>query len=106
MKRVRSCRIVPLAFIGVAAQLLVADAATSEAAVPRLRAAVERAIAGNPEISEMELRIEAAKQRVPQSLALPDARLVAGAINVPVPDVSFAREDMTMKMVTMAFMDE
>ncbi|HEX9150051.1 MAG TPA: TolC family protein [Thermoanaerobaculia bacterium] len=101
MKRVRSCRIVPLAFLGVAAQLLVAAAATSEAAVPRLRAAVERAIAGNPEISEMELRIEAAKQRVPQSLALPDARLVAGAINVPVPDVSFAREDMTMKMVSL-----
>ncbi|HEX5134137.1 MAG TPA: TolC family protein [Thermoanaerobaculia bacterium] len=101
MKRVRSCRIVPLAFLGVAAQLFLAEAATGEAAEPRLRAAVERAIAGNPEISEMELRIEAAKQRVPQSLALPDARLVAGAINVPVPDVSFAREDMTMKMVSL-----
>jgi outer membrane protein, heavy metal efflux system len=101
MKRVRLCRIASFAFIGTAVQLLAADPATSEATEPRLRAAVERALAGNPDIPEMEFRIEAAKQRVSQSLALPDARLVAGAINVPVPDVSFVRQDMTMKMVSL-----
>jgi outer membrane protein, heavy metal efflux system len=100
MKRVIRCRISALALVAAAAPFLFANPA-GEAAEPRLRAAVERALAGNPEISEMELRIEAAKQKVPQSLALPDARLVAGAINVPVPDVSFGREDMTMKMVSL-----
>lgn len=101
MKRVSSCRIAAVAFVASAAPLLFVNSSAGEAAEPRLRAAVEKALAGNPEISEMELRIEAARQKVPQSLALPDARVVAGAINVPVPDVSFAREDMTMKMVSL-----
>ena len=101
MKRVSSCRIAGVAFAASATFLLLMNSSAGEAAEPRLRAAVEKALAGNPEISEMELRIEAARQKVPQSLALPDARVVAGAINVPVPDVSFAREDMTMKMVSL-----
>lgn len=101
MKRVRLCRIAALALVAAAARFLIANPLPGEPAEPRLRAAIERALGGNPEISEMELRIEAAKQKVPQSLALPDARVVAGAINLPVPDVSFGREDMTMKMVSL-----
>jgi outer membrane protein TolC len=83
-----------------AVEWISASPVRGDSADAALRTVVQRALAGNPEIAEMELRIEAAKQRVPQALALPDPRLVAGVINVPVPDASFAREDMTMKMLS------
>lgn len=67
----------------------------------RLRSAIERALAQNPEIEEMELRIEAARNRVPQARALPDPTLTVGAVNVPVPSFSFGRDDMTMKMASL-----
>ena len=68
---------------------------------PRLRAAIERTLAQNPELQEMELRIEAARNRVPQARALPDPTLTVGAVNVPVPSFSFGRDDMTMKMASL-----
>ncbi len=68
---------------------------------PRLAAAIDRALAENPDIAEMEQRIEAARARVPQARALPDPTLIAGAINVPVPSLSFRQDDMTMKMVSL-----
>jgi outer membrane protein TolC len=100
MKRLRLLRITALALATIAGQTSFSARASGEPPESSLRAAVQRALAQNPELAEMELRIEAAKRRVPQALALPDPQLVAGAINVPVPDVSFARDDMTMKMVS------
>jgi outer membrane protein TolC len=67
----------------------------------RLRAAIERALAQNPDLAEMELRIEAARNRVPQARALPDPTLTVGAVNVPLPSFSFGRDDMTMKMASL-----
>ncbi|MFN2386696.1 MAG: TolC family protein [Thermoanaerobaculia bacterium] len=68
---------------------------------PRLDAAIERALSDNPDIAEMEHRIQAARYRIPQARALPDPMLTIGAVNVPLPDFSFRRDDMTMKMVTL-----
>lgn len=76
-------------------------AAAAEPPDARLRSAIERALAQNPEIEEMELRIEAARNRVPQARALPDPTLTVGAVNVPVPSFSFGRDDMTMKMASL-----
>lgn len=73
----------------------------AEATDPRLRAAIERALANNPELGEMELRIEASRNRIPQAGALPDPTLTVGAVNVPVPSFSFGRDDMTMKMASL-----
>jgi outer membrane protein, heavy metal efflux system len=67
---------------------------------PRLRSAIEQALARNPEIQEMELRIEAARNRIPQASALPNPTVSVGAVNVPVPSFSFGRDDMTMKMAS------
>jgi outer membrane protein TolC len=86
--------------VAALAQPILSDPLAGTPPELRLREAVERALAGSPEIAEMEFRIEAARNRIPQARALPAPVLVAGAINVPVPDVSFAREDMTMKMVS------
>jgi outer membrane protein, heavy metal efflux system len=66
---------------------------------PRLADAISRALADNPEIAEVEYSIEAARARSAQAGALPDPRLTAGAVNVPLPSFSFAQDDMTMKMV-------
>ena len=68
---------------------------------PRLRTAIEQALTRNPEVQEMELRIEAARSRVPQAGALPNPTLTVGAVNVPVPSFSFGRDDMTMKMASL-----
>jgi cobalt-zinc-cadmium efflux system outer membrane protein len=76
-------------------------AAAAKPPDPRLRAAIERALAQNPELQEMELRIEAARSRVPQARALPDPKLTVGAVNVPVPSFSFGPDDMTMKMASL-----
>jgi outer membrane protein, heavy metal efflux system len=90
--------------LALAAFALVTIASSAAAAEPtdsRLRSAIERALAHNPEIGEMEFRIEAARNRVPQAGALPDPVLTIGAINIPVPSFSFAAEDMTMKMASL-----
>lgn len=68
---------------------------------PRLNAAIGRALSDNPDIEEMEHRIEAARSRIPQARALPAPMLTIGAVNVPTPDFSFRRDDMTMKMVSL-----
>jgi outer membrane protein TolC len=76
-------------------------ASAAGATDPRLRAAIERTLARNPELEEMELRIDAARNRIPQARALPDPTLTIGAVNVPVPSFSFGRDDMTMKMASL-----
>lgn len=68
---------------------------------PRLQATIQRALAENPGIEEMERRIQAARARVAQAGALPDPMLSVGAVNVPLPDLSFRRDDMTMKMASL-----
>lgn len=67
----------------------------------RLTAAIERALADNPGILEMEQRIEAARARIPQARSLPEPMLTVGAINVPLPSFSFHQDEMTMKMVSL-----
>lgn len=92
------------AFALAAIALSVVLPSRTEAAEPpdrRLRAAIERALAQNPELAEMELRIDAARNRVPQAGALADPILTVGAINVPVPRFSFGQDDMTMKMASL-----
>lgn len=91
-----------LALGAIALSIVLPSAAVgAEAPDPRLRAAIERALVRNPELQEMELRIEAARNRVPQARALPDPTLTVGAVNVPAPSFSFGRDDMTMKMASL-----
>jgi outer membrane protein TolC len=85
----------------VLSTLLSRVAIAAETADPRLRAAIEQALARNPELEEMEFRIEAARNRIPQAGALPNPMLTVGAVNVPVPSFSFAQDDMTMKMASL-----
>ncbi len=100
MNRDRSC--IPGAFALVAIALsMTARAVAAEPPEARLQSAIRRALAQNPELEEMELRIEAARNRVPQARALPDPTLTVGVINVPVPSFSFGRDDMTMKMASL-----
>jgi outer membrane protein TolC len=102
MRTVRSRIFGKLALAAIVLLMLLPPAATaSEATDLRLRAAIARALAQNPELEEMELRIEAARNRVPQARALPDPTLTVGAVNVPVPSFSFGRDDMTMKMASL-----
>jgi outer membrane protein TolC len=77
-----------------------AVAIAAEPTDPRLRTAIEQALSRNPELEEMELRIEAARTRIGQASALPNPTLTVGAVNVPVPSFSFGRDDMTMKMAS------
>ena len=101
MRRDRSRIFGALALGAIAFSTALTSAAiAAETTDPRLRTAIERALAQNPEIGEMELRIEAARNRIPQARALPDPTLTIGAVNVPVPSLSFARDDMTMKMAS------
>ena len=89
------------ALAAIASLMPLFPASAAEPPDPRLRAAIERALAQNPELQEMELRIEAARNRIPQARALPDPTLTIGAVNVPVPSFSFGRDDMTMKMASL-----
>ena len=66
----------------------------------RLEEAVERAIAQNPSIAEMESRIGAARHRVGQAAALPDPEVEVEVQDVPPSDFSFTRDDFTMSKVT------
>src|SRR5580765_522756 len=65
----------------------------------RLKAAIERAVANNPEIAAMEAKISAARHRVTQSDALPDPEIEIGLKDVPVSDPSLTRDSMTMEMI-------
>jgi len=65
----------------------------------QLSAAVERAIAQNPEIAAMEAGIAAAGHRAEQSMALPDPQLDLALKDFPVKDFSLSRDDFTMEVV-------
>ena len=66
----------------------------------RLREAITRAVRENPELSGMEARIEAARQRALQADALPDPDIEVGVKDIPVARPSLSRSDFTMEMVT------
>lgn len=66
----------------------------------RLREAIARATAQNPDLAAMESRIEAARQRALQAGTLPDPEIEVGIKDLPVASPSLSRDDFTMEMVT------
>ncbi len=66
----------------------------------RLEEFVSRAVAQNPSIGQMESRIEAARHRVGQATALPDAEVEVGIQDIPPSSFSFSRDDFTMEKIT------
>jgi len=75
-------------------------ASPSEGWRARLRAAIETAVAQNPDLASMEARIAAARHRALQADALPDPEIEVGIKDVPVASPSLSRSDFTMEMVT------
>jgi cobalt-zinc-cadmium efflux system outer membrane protein len=65
-----------------------------------LTAAIRRATTQNPRVREAEARIESARRRVPQAMALPDPEVEIGLKDAPVRNPSLSRDDFTMEMVT------
>jgi outer membrane protein TolC len=65
----------------------------------RLSEAIARAVAQNPEIAERESRIQAARHRVGQALALPDPEVEVVLQDIPPSDFSFTRDDFTMEKI-------
>jgi outer membrane protein TolC len=74
------------------------DLATESPGKARLQAAIANAVAGNPEISQMEGQVEAARLRIPQTRALEDPEVELGIKDFPVADPSLSRDDFTMEM--------
>jgi cobalt-zinc-cadmium efflux system outer membrane protein len=66
----------------------------------RLSAAIRRALSANPDLSAMEARIEASRQRAVQADAFPDPELEVGIKDLPVSSPSLTRDDFTMEMIT------
>jgi outer membrane protein TolC len=66
----------------------------------RLSDAIARAVAQNPEIAARESRIEAARHRVGQALALPDPEVEVGIQDIPLSSFSLRRDDFTMEKIT------
>jgi outer membrane protein TolC len=79
--------------------VLTSRSAAQDVPASRLRAAIQAAIAQNPEVASMEARIEASRQRVLQADALPDPELELGFKDVPVSNPSLTRDDFTMEMI-------
>jgi len=65
----------------------------------RLKAAISRAVAENPDVLSMEARIEASRRRVSQASALPDPEFEVGIRDLPIGSPSLTRDDFTMEMV-------
>lgn len=72
----------------------------AEGSTSRLAAAIQRAIATNPDLAAMEARIESARQKALQADSLPDPELEVGIRDLPVSSPSFTRDDFTMETVT------
>ncbi len=64
-----------------------------------LQGAIERATSQNPDVVSMEARIEASRQRVAQSTALPDPEIEIGIKDIPPSSLSLSRDDFTMEMI-------
>lgn len=82
---------------------LVAGAALAQqTSAPRdaqLSALVAEALQRNADLQAARLGLSAARQRVEPAAALDDPMLELGVVNLPLQSKSFAREDMTMKMI-------
>jgi outer membrane protein, heavy metal efflux system len=83
----------------VAAGVLPNTPAGDESPQTRLRTAIERAVAQNPDVASMEARIGATRRRVAQSTALPDPELEVGIKDIPPSHPSLTRDDFTMEMI-------
>jgi len=101
MKRVRSRKVTALALAAIAFSICAAPAQGDEPPdwQIRLKAAIERAVAQNPDVTSMEARIEAARQRALAADALPDPEIEVGIKDLPVTNPSLSRDDFTMEMV-------
>src|SRR4051812_2311931 len=66
----------------------------------RLAEAIRRAAAHDPRLHAAAARAEAARRRVAQAGTLPDPEVEVGLKDIPVRDLSLARDDFTMEMVT------
>ena len=66
----------------------------------RLASAIRLAVSANPDLSAMEMRIEASRQRAVQSDAFPDPELEVGIKDLPVSSPSLTRDNFTMEMIT------
>ena len=92
----------PRALFAQAAPAPVPAAAVYAAERPWLAALeplVTETLQRNPEIQAARREREAAGHRVAPAGAFDDPMLEAGFINVPLPSLSFGKEDMTMKMI-------
>jgi outer membrane protein TolC len=83
-----------------AAQPTPADSAPSLEWRARLAEAIRRAAAHDPRLHAAEARAEAARHRVARAATLPDPEVEVGLKDVPVRDLSLARDNFTMEMVT------
>jgi outer membrane protein TolC len=68
-------------------------------ALERLKSAIERALAQNPDLQSMEARIRAAQARVPQASTFPDPEVEIGIKDIPPSSFSLTKDDFTMEMV-------
>jgi cobalt-zinc-cadmium efflux system outer membrane protein len=66
----------------------------------RLSEAIARAVSQNPEVADRESKIDAARHRVGQALALPDPEVEVEIQDIPPSDFSFTRDDFTMEKIT------
>jgi outer membrane protein TolC len=91
---------VALGIAPAAAQPTPADSPPGSEWRVRLAAAIRRAAAHDPRLHAAEARAEAARHRVAHATALPDPEVEVGLKDVPVRDLSLARDSFTMEMVT------
>ena len=66
---------------------------------PQLAALLAEAVQKNPDLQAARRELHAVRQRIEPAQALDDPMLEAGVLNLPAQSRSFAREDMTMKMI-------
>ncbi|MEO8190066.1 MAG: TolC family protein [Acidobacteriota bacterium] len=89
-----------LLLAGIPIALFAAPPPESGAWKKTLAAAIAQALSTNPDLSAMEARIEASRQRVAQADAFPNPELEVGIKDLPVSSPSLTRDDFTMEMVT------
>ena len=89
-----------LLLAGIPIALFAAPPPESGAWKKTLAAAIAHAVSANPDLSAMEARIEASRQRAAQADAFPDPELEVGIKDLPVSSPSLTRDDFTMEMVT------
>jgi len=103
---IRNALFISLILLFTGPGLAPATAQTAPTAPPggdwraRLAEAIQRAAARNPEVQAAAARAVAARHRAAHATALPDPEIEIGFKDVPVRDLSLARDTFTMEMVT------